>query len=297
MSRKGNQLAYWDAKHSDTVWQLNLKDKRHAAGPPVRILLANGFSWRPDFSPDGMRVVFESDRMGYSDIWVCDRDGSNCNQLTALRGQAGTARWSPDGRYIAFEVVVNAFYEVYVVEAAGGIPRVVSTFPAGNNGAPNWSRDGQYIYFYSAHENGPYQLWKVALKGGSPVRVTTDGGVYAMESADQRFVYYAKFEQPGIWKMSLAGGGETRVFNQPDATEWCLWTLAPSGIYFVNRHVAPNGRIEYFDFATRQSTVILTLGKPNPFFGGLAMSSDGKSLLFAQNELNESYVVLVKNFR
>jgi Tol biopolymer transport system component len=193
MSRKGNQLAYWDAKHSDTVWQLNLKDKRHAAGPPVRILSANGFGWRPDFSPDGMRVVFESDRMGYSDIWVCDRDGSNCNQLTTLRGQAGSARWSPDGRYIAFEAVVNAFYEVYVVEAAGGIPRVVSTFPAGNNGAPNWSRDGQYIYFYSAHENGPYQLWKVALKGGSPVRVTTDGGVYAMESADQRFVYYAKF--------------------------------------------------------------------------------------------------------
>jgi Tol biopolymer transport system component len=63
MSRKGNQLAYWDAKHWDAVWQLNLKDERHAAGPPVRILSADGFSWRPNFSPDGKKVVFESDRM------------------------------------------------------------------------------------------------------------------------------------------------------------------------------------------------------------------------------------------
>ena len=159
---------------------------------PSESCLQNGINDRPSFSPDGKKVVFESDRMGYSDIWVCDIDESNCNQLTKMRGVSGTARWSPDGRYIAFESLVKDFYEVYVVEVGGGIPRVVSTFPQGNNGAPNWSRDGQYIYFYSAHENGRYQLWKVALKGGPPVRVTTQGGVFAVESEDQRFVYYAK---------------------------------------------------------------------------------------------------------
>jgi len=296
ISRKGNQLAYRVSKQQDAIWQLILKDGPHVSVPPMRILSANGFSLRPDFSPDGKRVVFESDRMGYSDIWVCDRDGSNCNQLTALRGQAGTARWSPDGRYIAFEAIVHAFYQVYVVEAAGGIPRVVSTFPDCNNGAPNWSRDGQYIYFYSAHESGPYQLWKVALKGGPPLRVTTQGGVYAVESADQRFLYYAKFEQDGIFKMPLGGGVETRVLNKPAAGEWSLWTLARGGIYFVNRNVPPNGRIEYFDFATGQSTPILSLEKPSPDYGGLTLSPDGKSLLFAQPELKESYVMLVKNF-
>jgi len=184
-----------------------------------------------------------------------------------------------------------------VVEAAGGIPQMISTFPDSNNGAPNWSRDGQYIYFYSAHENGPYQLWKVALKGGPPVRVTAQGGVYAMESEDQRFVYYAKFERPGIWKMPIGGGGETHVLNKPDRVDWSLWALAPGGIYFVNQDVPPNGRIEHFDFATGQSTPILKLEKPNPRFGGLALSPDGKSLLFAQSEIQESHVMLVKNFR
>ena len=307
ISRRGNLLAYCVWKQWDTIWRLNLKDERHPAGSPTRVLSANGISWRPSFSPDGNKIVFESDRMGYSDIWVCNSDGSNCSQLTTMQGVSGTARWSPDGRYIVFESVVKDFYEVYVVEAGGGVPRLVSTFPQSNNGAPNWSRDGQSIYFYSSHESGPYQLWKVPFNGGPPVRVTTKGGVYAVESADQRFLYYTKFEQSGIWKMPLGGGVETRVLDQPRDLEnsaskvakvhWCFWALAPGGIYFLNPNVPPNGRIEFFDFATRQSTPILTLDKRTSLWGGLALSPDGKSLLFGQREHNESYVMLVKNFR
>ena len=39
------------------------------------------------------------------------------------------------------------------------------------------------------------------------------------------------------------------------------------------------------------------LDKPFSLFGGLALSPDGKSLLFGQNELNESYIMVMKNFR
>ena len=66
-------------------------------GPPVRTFSARGFVRRPSFSPDGKKVAFESDRLGYSDIWVCESDGSNCSQLTSLHTISGTARWSPDG--------------------------------------------------------------------------------------------------------------------------------------------------------------------------------------------------------
>jgi hypothetical protein len=87
------------------------------------------------------------------------------------------------------------------------------------------------------------------------------------------------------------------VLNKPRGFEWCLWTLAPGGIYLVNQNVPPNGRIEYFDFATGRSTPILNLEKASPLFGGLTLSPDGKSLLYGQSELDESYVMLVKNFR
>jgi hypothetical protein len=91
--------------------------------------------------------------------------------------------------------------------------------------------------------------------------------------------------------------GWTSSANKPSGIAWCLRTLAPGGIYVVDRNVPPSGRIEYFDFATRQSTPILNLEKPSALFGGLTLSPNGKSLLFGQNELDESYVMLVKSLR
>ena len=253
-------------------------------------------NWRPDFSPDGKKIALESDRLGYSDIWYCDSDGSNCAQLTSMRGVAGTARVSPDGHHIAFEFRRQEHEEIYVVEVPGGRARLVSTFSGAENGAPNWSRDGQWIYFYSDHEGRPFQLWKVPFKGGPPVRVTRNGGVYGVESGDGRFLYYSKFTKPGIWKMPLNGGEEILVLDQPAGWQWFNWALTRNGIYFLTGD-PPNGKIKFFDFATGKSISIFALQKPIPHHGGLAVSSDGKSLLFGQSESSDSYIILVKNFR
>ncbi len=295
ISRRGNQLAYQVSKGWDTVWRLDLKDERHTLAPPVRFLSGRGFIRRPRYSPDGKKIAFESDRMGYSDIWMCDSDGSNCSQLTALHGQTGTARWSPNGRYISFESIAQDYYQVGVVEVPDGTPHMLTTFPGVNNGAPNWSRDGESIYFYSSHDPGAYQLWKMPFNGGSPVRVTTRGGVHGIESMDGRFLFYSKFRECGIWKKSLDNSEESRL--PINVCHWYDWDVTRDGIYFENLDFPPNGRIEYFDFAHGHSTPIQALDKPVSPYGGLAVSPDGKSLLFGQNELNESYIMVMKNFR
>jgi Tol biopolymer transport system component len=186
--RKGDQLAYQHFVSIDNIWRLNLKHDKKAQGPPVRVISTRGFNLRPNFSLDGKKIAFESDRLGYSDIWYCHSDGSNCAQVTSLHGTAGTARWSPDGHHIAFEFQSKHYYEIYVVEVPGGRPRLVPTFTGADNNAPNWSRDGQWIYFCSDYEKGLFQVWKVPFKGGSPVQVTRNGGAYAIESDDGRFL-------------------------------------------------------------------------------------------------------------
>jgi Tol biopolymer transport system component len=294
ISRRGNQLAYQSYKESDTTWRLDLKDERHALAPATRLLSGRGFVARPSYSPDGKKIVFESDRMGYSDIWMCDSDGSNCSQLTDLHGRSGTARWSPSGRYISFESIAEDYYQVGVVEVPDGTPHLLTPFPGVNNGAPNWSRDGEWIYFYSSHDPGTYQLWKMPSKGGPPVRVTTNGGVYGIESMDRRFLYYAKFAEPGIWRKSLKSGQELRL---PIHCWWSAWDVARDGIYFMDQDFPPNGRIEFFDFAHGQSTPVFALDKRFNEGGGLALSPDGKTLLFGQTELMESYIMVMKNFR
>jgi serine/threonine protein kinase/Tol biopolymer transport system component len=295
IARRGDQLVYDQVNSLATIWQLHLKDERHSLGPPTRLLAGRGLIQKPDFSPDGKKIAFNSNRMGYADIWVCNSDGSNCSQLTSLHGAAVTARWSPDGHYIAFEAITKGFWEVYLMEYPGGTPHVLPTFPGANNGVPRWSRDGQWIYFYSSHEKGAYQLWKIPYKGGTPIRVRTgDGGIYVTESPDRRFLYYSKFGVGGVWSMPLEGGQETRVLE--NTFEW-NWTLAPGGIYFVDYTFKPHGRIEFFDFTTRSTIPFFSIERPVPQYGGLTLSPDGKSLLFGQSETDESYIMLVKNFR
>jgi Tol biopolymer transport system component len=295
VARRGDQLVYEQMNRQDAIWQLRLKDERHSLGSPAPLLAGRGYVWKPDFSPDGKKIAFESNRMGYTDIWACDSDGSNCSQLTSLHGNAATARWSPDGHYIAFEAITKGFWEVYLLEYPGGTPRVLPTFPGANNGVPRWSRDGQWIYFYSTREKGTYQLWKIPFKGGTPIRMRTgEGGIYVTESPDNHFLYYSKWGKHGLWRMPLEGGQETRVLEHTGHWDW---TLAPTGIYFLDYAFEPYGRLEFFDFVTHSITPIFTLEKLSPLFGGLTLSPDGKSLLFGQNEVNESYIMLVKNFR
>jgi Tol biopolymer transport system component len=293
--RKGNLLAYEHASMSSSIWQIILKDKAQALSTPSPVIASRGMiNWRPSVSPDGTQVVFESDRLGYSDIWYCTRDGSNCTQLTSLHGTAGTARWSPDGRHIVFEFQSRHYYELYVVDMPDGQPRLLPTFSESDNGAPNWSHDGKWIYFYSSHEKGALQLWKIPFQGGSPVRVTTNGGVYAIESDDGNFIYYSKFEEPGVWRMQLNSGKEERILDEPQGNDWFNWALSPSGVYFLNRSGKGKQRIEFFDFNTRRRTLISYVEKPSY---GLALAPDGKSLLYSQNDSEDYEIMLVKNFR
>lgn len=291
--RRGNLLAYVHPTVSSSIWQIRLKDETHPVGPASRLISSRGHvNWRANFSPDGKKIVFESDRLGYSDIWYCDSDGSNCTQLTSLHGTSGAPHWSPDGQHVVFECQTQHFYEVYVVDLPTGRARLLPTFPDADNGAPNWSRDGKWIYFYSTHEKGAFKLWKVPFEGGTPIRVTANGGVHAIESEDGRFLYYVKMDEPGIWKMALQDGNEERILDQP--VGWAVWALARQGIYFVDRAKNDKARIEFLDFVTHKRTLIADVDKPNP---GLALSPDGKTLLYSRSEFEDYEIMLAKNFR
>jgi Tol biopolymer transport system component len=304
ISAKGNLLAYQQLDRKAGIWRLNLRNEKHLQGPPEVVISQKGQNSRPHFSPDGKSVVFESDRLGYPEIWTCDSDGSNCRQLTSLHGTAGAARWSPDGRYVAFEFRPKEHSEIYLLEIASGVPRLLPTLPGADNGGPNWSRDGRWIYFYSDRGGGPFQLWKIQPDGGTPIQVTKNGGIFAAESADGRFLYYSKYETPGIWKIPLNGGEETRILDQPAGESWWNWAVARNGIYFFESstgscrwncsYSAAKSSVAFFDFASGKKISLAATDRPSL---GLALSPDGRSILYVQHEWMNSSIMLVKNFR
>lgn len=292
---KGDTLVYEQGQSKFNIWRLDLKDTKQHARPPSALISEKGDKMRPELSPDGTKIAFESNRLGFWDIWTCDLASHNCDQVTNLHGTAGRARWSPNGRYIAFEFHPKERSEIYVAEVPGGVPHLVPSIAGADNLSPSWSRDGKWLYFASKRGAEPFQIWKIPAQGGIANRITTNGGISPVESPDGHFLYYSKYEQGGIWRIPLQGGQETEVVRGIAGEGWPNWGVSANGIYFLRFGKFPLVTIDFYDFETGKTLPIWTLEKEPGW--GLSLSHDGKSIVYVQNEFLESNIMLVKNFR
>ena len=160
---------------------------------------------------------------------------------------------------------------------------------------PTWSRDGQWIYFGSKR-TGEWQVWKMPSKGGDAVQVTKNGGFYALESLDRKYLYYAKSVDParGLWRVSIDGGEEKEM--APSLFLWCNFAVTAQGIYFT----APRS-IEFLSFHSgKVMTFFANEGLSFAYEGngvGLDISPDGRYLLYTQEKPLGSDLMLVENFR
>ena len=113
---RASRLAYAWRLQDVNLWRLDLRTG--ARGPFIG---STYDSRHPQYSPDGRRIAFQSNRSGNMEIWTCEADGSSCLQLTSFGGPScGTPRWSPDSRWIALDAVVRGRLDVYVIPADGG---------------------------------------------------------------------------------------------------------------------------------------------------------------------------------
>lgn len=211
VSRQSRRLVYtWETADID-IWRSALARNGQSAPSPRRFISSTRRDYGPRYSPDGKRIVFESDRTGHSQLWVCDSDGSNPVQLTSFEGAAtaGTPRWSPDGTRIVFDGHLEGHRDIFTVSASGGALQRITADPA-EDSVPGWSSDGKWVYFAS-NRSGGFQIWRAPTSGGHAVALTRQGGFAPLESPDGRYVYYAKSrEEPTLWRTPVGGGEETR---------------------------------------------------------------------------------------
>jgi Tol biopolymer transport system component len=289
---KPTRLVYTRSFADTNIWRVETSGRgAPSSSAPVVAISSTRPEYHCQFSPDGRRVAFASDRSGEGEIWVSDPDGSNAVQLTRTNAQdTNCPHWSPDGQLIAFSSNAEGEFDIYVVSAGGGKARRLTSHPAIDID-PTFSRDGKWIYF-SSMRTGDYRVWKMPAAGGDAVQVTPNQGNQALEAADGSSIYYltASVVSP-LWRMPTSGGEAVKVL---DGVIWFNFCLVEKGAYYIDR-LGGETRLQYLNLVTGKSMMVArNLGEVS---AGLTASSDGRTILFTRVDSSTDDLMLVENFR
>jgi eukaryotic-like serine/threonine-protein kinase len=266
------RLVFVYSDRNQDIWRLN------PDGASAPLLRSSFMEATPEYSPDGRKVAFTSNRNEQScEIWVANADGTNQYQLTHGPGRnQGTARWSPDGQWIAFDSQdEKGQLDIYVIEASGGQPRPL-TSEASDEVTPSWSRDGQWIYFRSDRTGGD-EIWRAPSAGGPAERITADGGQHPYESIDGRTLFYTK-PAGELWTKPVDGGPERRLTG---GVRGMYFAAAMDGLYYLGpRGTDGKWPLMFIDPSSRVSREVARFTRA-PHTQGFTVSPDGRSVLYA----------------
>jgi dipeptidyl aminopeptidase/acylaminoacyl peptidase len=199
--------------------------------------ITEGDDWNdsdPQWSPDGKRIAFVSNRTGKeyeenrnSDVWVINADGTGTlTKISDHEESDNQPRWSPDSKSIAFtgEVHERDHPKIWLAPSSGGTASV----PAANNldlipGQLEWSDDGKSLYFETGVK-GELHLFRVDVPTKTVTQITS--GARAVRSVDFNFgsgkmVYLANdFKHlDDLYIADLNGKNERKLTNLNEA----LW--------------------------------------------------------------------------
>jgi Tol biopolymer transport system component len=123
-----------------------------------------------NFSPDGSRITWITDRDGNFEIYSGNVDGSGATRLTNSPALELFPEWSPDGTRIAFTSQRDGNEEIYVMNADGTNPVRLTNDP-GIDTRPSWAPDGRRLTFTSSRE-GNFKVFVMNDDGSGVMRVT-----------------------------------------------------------------------------------------------------------------------------
>jgi len=140
---------------------------------------------QPDWSPDGLRIVFISPCLERTELYpgsslfIVNADGSGLTVLPTAAGGDFDPAWSPDGGRIAFTSLRDGSPQIYLLALAdNSITRLTET--SNDNRFPEWSRQPAWSpagtqIVYTARRLGVLQIWVMSDAGRGAAQLVRRG--------------------------------------------------------------------------------------------------------------------------
>lgn len=224
-------------RRTTALWTVSADGSRHRP-----LVTGEGNPGSPRWSPSGDRLLWSSGRDGSSQLWLRWMDTGEEARITNLTESPGDLSWSPDGRWIAFTMFVEAAPDAPL---AVGMPeppegaewsepaRVIDDMRYRADGNPGFVRQGHTHVFVVPAEGGtPRQLTSGPFDHRQPAWMPD--GAHLVISANRRDDADFEVRDSELYRLSVEDGSLTRLTDRygPDAGP----AVSPDG-----RHIAWTG--------------------------------------------------------
>ncbi|MDX1383240.1 MAG: hypothetical protein R3190_06310, partial [Thermoanaerobaculia bacterium] len=226
------------------AWVLDLQRRTS-----TRLTFDDGADEVPIWSPDGVYIVFSSDRGGSPNLYRKRSDGSGeVERLTETTSSQYPSSWSSDGRWVLFSHTgSDTGNDLYVlpVAADGSVsepePFLVTPFQEAEGA---FSPDARWVA-YNSDESGRSEVYvRPFPSGGGKWQISVDGGAQARWAKGGRELLYRKDNTVMAVEIESQGdvlkaGTPRMLFQGPfqqvsvAGVTYADWDVADSGEYFV----------------------------------------------------------------
>lgn len=269
-------------------------------------------AWEPQWRPDGDRIAFTLIRRQnnpdgttareYRIAWVSADGGDPA--FYSVSGDEHTARWSPDGAWLAYvsfaaRVAGADIYstavptpvgaasaptlreaDLWVVSADGELKLRLTRFDVGSAGMPRWSPDGTLIGFVYSPAPNLDQFWMIAnAPDAIPTQLSSNWtlGLDLTWLPDSTAMLASVrlmqgFNENRLWTIPLLGGADTNARLYPNDIITALDPLA----YADYPRFSPDGRwlalragyaLTLLNVAEQVPVPLPSLGDPQALYG------------------------------